>query len=82
MKLFITYPIDWHKTVIYELTIIEDFMSAKIDTSFWIHVVSELNADVSAKFVSTYHKKFGVTEILDLTPNYRVFYPPEVYVKI
>jgi hypothetical protein len=60
------------KQVIYKLTIIEDFTSVKIDTSFWIRVVSELNADISANFISTYHQQFGVTVMLVLTPYYRV----------
>jgi len=54
------------------MTIIECFTSTKIDTSFWIRVVSELKANVSANCVSTYHQQFGVTEMLYSTPNYRV----------
>jgi len=60
------------KQVMYELTIIECFTSTKIDTSFWIRVVSELKADVSANCFPTYHQQFGVTEMLYSTPDYRV----------
>jgi hypothetical protein len=60
------------KQVTNELIRTEDFTSAKIDTSFWIDVVSELNADVSAKCFSTHHEQLGVSEMLDLITNYCV----------
>jgi hypothetical protein len=41
------------KQVTNELIKTEGFTSAKTDTSFWIHVISELNADVSTNCVST-----------------------------
>ena len=60
------------KQVTNELIRTEGITSAKIDTSFWIRVVSESNADVSANCVSTYNQQLGVSEMLSLTPNYRV----------